>query len=365
MEMSLDEYSDLLVEISKLSEDDALLELLEAARFGETDVVRALVASFPVLLNKAMDDSGVTPLHKAAANGHISTVHALIDAKSPFLKNKSGNTPLHWAASNGHAQVVALLLEHFSDIDVLDRNEFGRSSLTEGFGSKSTETAKLLLAHSSASEEKLLMGAVETDDQAQENEDDTMAHAKLRKSKGSIIHDFSFGMETDKTCRIRELAISEDPFGSSPMEDTTGLGVWCASLVMARWMVDMASRFDGKTTIELGAGCGVPGLTLATHATLEHLWVTDLNPETVANLQFNVELNNLCQSTTACTIDWDDTVTWPETMVDTIIGSDLIYVDCFSGSSTMDIYCSIAEKGRQWALKTRWLVFLRCSRYRS
>lgn len=35
---------------------------------------------------------------------------------------------------------------------------------------------------------------------------------------------------------------------------------------------------------ELGAGCGVPGLAAAVYARPKEVFVTDLNPETVANL---------------------------------------------------------------------------------
>jgi predicted nicotinamide N-methyase len=332
LEISLDEYNDLLLQVSDLTEDDACFELLEAARFGEIDVVRALLSTFDKNNNSTIlqttDDSGTTALHKACANGHTSTAKLLIACGAPFVKNQSGNTPLHWAASNGHHDVVALLLEHYKDIDVLERNEFGRSALTEGFGSKSTETAKVLLEHDSASEEKLLVGAKEVDEaQVDDNNDNDagnlLPNRKVKKAE-SIVHDFSFLPDSDVICRIRELVIADDPFGDAPVQDTTGLGVWCASLVMARWMADIAPTFQNKTVVELGAGCGVPGLTLAKHDSLQSMLVTDLNPQTVENLRFNVELNNLGHMTSASTIDWDDSSTWPEP-VDTIIGSDLIY----------------------------------------
>lgn len=327
LEMSLDEYNDLLLQISDLTQEDACFELLEAARFGEMDVVRAILATFSTstTVPTATDDSGATALHRACANGHVSTVQLLVDSGAEFVQNHSGNTPLHWAAANGHDAVVALLLEHYEDIDVLERNEFGRSALTEGFGSKSTETAKLLLEHDSASEEKLLVGAKEVDDETLDDDegDNVNRNTKIKKAQ-SIVHDFAFLSDTDIICKIRELTIGDDPFGNAPVEDTTGLGVWCASLVMARWMADIAPRFQDKSVVELGAGCGVPGLTLAKHGSLQTMLLTDLNPQTVENLRFNVEINNLGNTTSASTIDWDDTSTWPAS-VDTIIGSDLIY----------------------------------------
>ena len=75
--------------------------------------------------------------------------------------------------------------------------------------------------------------------------------------------------EKKKTILIRELPIAhaDDPFGAKPEEDTTGLGIWAASLVCARWMASekISSRMEGKSVIELGAGCGIPGLAAAFH----------------------------------------------------------------------------------------------------
>jgi hypothetical protein len=55
--------------------------------------------------------------------------------------------------------------------------------------------------------------------------------------------------------------------------------------------------------------------------------VTDLNPTTIENLQYNVALNFKDDKKRVVTsaIDWDDTTTWPNEKVDYVIGSDLIY----------------------------------------
>lgn len=73
--------------------------------------------------------------------------------------NASGNTPLHWAVQNQHPEVVRVLLERLGDgVDVLARNAFGKSVLTEGFGGRDQGILTMLLEHSSAEEERLLMG---------------------------------------------------------------------------------------------------------------------------------------------------------------------------------------------------------------
>jgi len=340
MEMSMEEYKELQAQVSELSFEDACYELLECSRYGEVDAVRAILEQNPSSVNTTTTtttttdgekSTTTTPLHKACANGHAKVVQLLLGmGNAELVTNESGNTPLHWAAANGHHEVVDLLLKHYTNVDVLQKNSFGRSALTEGFSSKSTETAKLLLEHDSASEEKLLAGAKEVVNEDQKDDDD----------QKTIIHKFCFGTKQQDDCivNIQELPIAMNtecnPLGETAIEDTTGLGIWCASLVMAQWMADLASssQFRDKTIIELGAGCGVPGLTIASSsiAPPKHVYVTDLNPTTVQNLQTNIQLNdNLQHKATAMTMDWNDKSTWPQISSSdddvVLIGSDLVY----------------------------------------
>lgn len=63
--------------------------------------------------------------------------------------------------------------------------------------------------------------------------------------------------------------------------------------------------------------------------------LTDLNPTTVKNMQYNIDLNKVrvhgydpsawCERVTSSTIDWNDDSTWPKERVDCVVGSDLIY----------------------------------------
>ncbi|KAG6844042.1 hypothetical protein H0H87_010343, partial [Tephrocybe sp. NHM501043] len=61
-------------------------------------------------------EQGETPLHKAAAGGHLDIVKIFVDDKDQGFdintQSDSGNTPLHKAACNGHAEVVKLLLDY-------------------------------------------------------------------------------------------------------------------------------------------------------------------------------------------------------------------------------------------------------------
>jgi hypothetical protein len=219
------------------------------------------------------DPSGSTALHKASANGHVSTVRLLLQRGAKHFPNDAGNTPLHWAAAAGHESIVQCLLQETRlNIDVLQKNEFGRSALTEGFSSKDTAVAKLLLEHDSATEERLIMGAEEVESADNKKSTDVPE----RKLTDSVVHEFSLADESKSTAdgikrtfRIRELPIerADNPFGDDAEQDTTGYGIWCASIVMARWMAssEMTKRFAGKKIVELGAGCGVSGLSAAVY----------------------------------------------------------------------------------------------------
>jgi hypothetical protein len=304
------EYQELQQQVAELSIEDASLELLECARYNEVDAVQALLEGFGPEILHFTDEAGSTALHKASANGCDKIVQLLLHHGATLSQNASGNTALHWAAANGHTNVVKLLLEHFDSVDVLEKNSFGRSALTEGFGSKSTETAKLLLEHESASEDRLLSTST---DCGVMNED---AKGEEKTSDNFVVHEFDFNK---RRIRVRELVIPDQPLDDvDPSKDATGYGIWAASLVMASWMAGMGSSLADKVVVELGAGCGVPGLTVQA----KQIILTDLNPVTVDNLQYNIDLNERSGNTQALVLDWSQ----PSSLqTDVLIGSDLIY----------------------------------------
>jgi predicted nicotinamide N-methyase len=160
------------------------------------------------------------------------------------------------------------------------------------------------LEHDSATEEKLL--------------------SVNGSSKSDVVHKL---FRKEDPLLIRELAMvnADNPFADSerPDQDTTGLSIWSASLVLARWM--NSKSWDDISILELGAGCGVPGLSCATSTPKpRQVYVTDLNPQTVENLEHNIQLNKF-ENVKAMRMDWCDKSTWPKEKLDCVIGSDLIY----------------------------------------
>ena len=96
--------------------------LLEAARGGAVDVVRALVGDGADV--HAARGDGMTALHFAAESGHAEVARVLLDAGAAVdAGTRIGRyAPLHMAARGGHGPVVALLLEAGADANAATTN---------------------------------------------------------------------------------------------------------------------------------------------------------------------------------------------------------------------------------------------------
>jgi hypothetical protein len=103
-----------------------------------------------------------TPLHVAAAYGHLDTAEFLINHGADInAKNEDGWTPLHVAVFNGHLALVKLLLEKGADPSVRDNEqktalevarENGLSNianLIEKFSKKTAKTSTTKREHGS------------------------------------------------------------------------------------------------------------------------------------------------------------------------------------------------------------------------
>ncbi|XP_016428143.1 GA-binding protein subunit beta-2-like isoform X1 [Sinocyclocheilus rhinocerous] len=92
--------------------------LLEAARKGQDDEVRSLMANGAPFTT---DWLGTSPLHLAAQYGHYSTAEVLLRAGvSRDARTKVDRTPLHMAATEGHSSIVELLVKSGADINAKD-----------------------------------------------------------------------------------------------------------------------------------------------------------------------------------------------------------------------------------------------------
>jgi ankyrin repeat protein len=224
--------------------DEMNNEVLECARYGEHEDLKALIDA-GANANYA-DSGGSTGLHKAAANGEVECIKVLHSCGAIYSKNSQGNTPAHWAAQNGKAEALKSIISLY-EVDVLQKNDLGRSILTEAFASKCTDCIELCLSHDSASEERLINpnatapaaadGTAPNGKSAEQPSEamDTATSESVLDDANAVTHVMQFG-EGNTLVKIRELPITraDNPFGtaSAPEDDTTGIILCCNVLCL-------------------------------------------------------------------------------------------------------------------------------------
>lgn len=325
-------------------------EVLECARYGEDEDLLQLLSDGANVNH--CDENGNSALHRSAANGHLGCIHILLDHGIIYTPNAQGNTPIHWATQNLQFEALKLLFDRCGEmIDVTQQNSFGRSTMTEAFDSKNDDIIALCLSHPSAAEDRMLRDQSKIKIDSDENDDSNKIEED--SDQNAVFHDFYFIEGGEKCVRIRELPITraDQPFGSdsAPEEDTTGLAIWPAAILLSRWIANcenhLMSMIRNKRVLELGAGCGVPGLAAAVYCNPRVVFISDINSASLDNAAFNIRLNGQVtenidnaietvltsasesEKTTVCVsnLNWMDLSTFPNEPVDTLIGSDLVY----------------------------------------
>ena len=205
-----------------MTPDEANVESLDCARYGEDDDLRNLLSVDGADANYA-NESGVTAMHQAAANGEVGCMKILKEFGARHTQNLQGNFPIHWAALNAQGSALKFLFDNY-DVDVLMKNAAGRSTLSEAFQTQKTEIIEICLSHSSASEENLLK--TDADTRVTVDGDDSEMHAVVHEMDFSSSGSSKDAEKRRRILRIRELPITraDSPFGSdtAPEDDTTG-----------------------------------------------------------------------------------------------------------------------------------------------
>mmetsp|Transcript_99284 Transcript_99284/g.155251 ORF Transcript_99284/g.155251 Transcript_99284/m.155251 type:complete len:266 (-) Transcript_99284:92-889(-) len=108
-------------DISDMSESLRL-----AAQRGSASVVRELVA-VGLTVNEDCPVSQYTPLHLAAANGHVTVVELLLDALADVHRTVQGSTALNLARKMGNVEVEEVLERHVASL-VMDGEDGGEDA---------------------------------------------------------------------------------------------------------------------------------------------------------------------------------------------------------------------------------------------
>jgi uncharacterized protein len=124
----LEELLDADPSLAQAFAPDGFTALHLAAFFGQEDAAQALLERGADVAAVARNpDLQVTPLHSAAAGGHIAIVKLLLEhGADPNARQGGGFTPLHSAAQNDDRESVEALLAAGADASLA--NDEGRTA---------------------------------------------------------------------------------------------------------------------------------------------------------------------------------------------------------------------------------------------
>jgi len=111
-----------------------------------------------------------------------------------------------------------------------------------------------------------------------ENEAEKKKTSDKKKKKSSSDEE---DISNDSCIHIRELCLAEGGLGCA---------LWDGSVILARWIYQNRRTFVDATVLELGAGCGLPGILAAKYA--KSVILTEYIQQLVENLEYNITLNS-------------------------------------------------------------------------
>lgn len=124
---------------------DTNKEFIKAAKSGNLEKVRSLVAAAPNLI-LARDTDGSTALHCATWKGHQAVVAFLLSAGADVNSHSNnehwGTTPLHAAAHANQATIAQMLIDNGADVNAHDKD--GKTPLHHTKFHKAKAAAKVL-----------------------------------------------------------------------------------------------------------------------------------------------------------------------------------------------------------------------------
>ncbi|CAF3561497.1 unnamed protein product [Rotaria sp. Silwood1] len=142
---------------------DLQLQLLEASKSGDLDVVKRVLTFNPSLVNcRDVQGRNSTPLHFAAGYNRLQVVEYLLAMGADVTaRDKGGLVPLHNSCSYGHLEVTALLLNNGASSQVTDLWKV--TPLHESAAKGKFEICKLLIKYGADINKKNRDGATPLD----------------------------------------------------------------------------------------------------------------------------------------------------------------------------------------------------------
>ena len=127
------------------------------------------------------------------------------------------------------------------------------------------------------------------------------------------------------------------PAAGATDDDATGLDLWRGATALASALE--GEDVAGGTVLELGAGCGLPGL-LAAKLGASRVFLTDKDPVVLEALRFSVAANFLENVAVAPLAYGDDAPA-----VDLVLAADALYLTCQVAPLIVTIDSAIAKGG--------------------
>ncbi len=91
--------------------------LLQAAESGDLEALKQQLLYKGGKMNECKDSGGLSPLHKAAQNGHLSIVTWLVENGANIdAQAGNGSTPLMKSAQYNRADILAWLIDKGADV---------------------------------------------------------------------------------------------------------------------------------------------------------------------------------------------------------------------------------------------------------
>ena len=134
--------------LERVSTTTADTPLHIAAMLGHLDFAKEVLKHKTNVVEyvKEMNQHGYSPIHLAAANGHVNIVEMLLEVSHElcYLRGKGVLTPLHYASIKGRADIISLLLSR-SPLCVMEETETGETALHIAVRNNQLETLRVLV----------------------------------------------------------------------------------------------------------------------------------------------------------------------------------------------------------------------------